>query len=246
MQKPTSTDPEDLMFVNSKCMLTGKHSYSSLLLTILIILQWLAIGGMCCIIFFYINVLKEDINTQVLAKMKNITISHFQTAGSDTLKSSVARTEKPIAHFTALADYQNITGHLLFEHTQGHAFKTSDMKYDKAGYLVIPTNGVYFIYAQVTFKCSQDCSKLSPQFYATILKKNDHYPKPEELLKSYARPQAKSDGFLKISTYHAGAFKLYADDCIYAEVPKNLHTHISVHEHETYFGAFLLEPSTLE
>ncbi|XP_038638268.1 tumor necrosis factor ligand superfamily member 15-like [Scyliorhinus canicula] len=192
MLKPTSTDPEDLTCRNSKCTLSRKHSCSSLLLSIFIILQWLAIAAMCSIIFFYINVLKEDIHTEVLAKMKNITISSFQTTGGYTFKSSVAKSEKPIAHFpalTAAADIQNTSGHLLFEHKRGHAFKTSDMKYDEGGYLVIPTSGVYFIYAQVTFICSQDCTKLSQQFFAAILKKNNQYPYPEELLKSYARPQ---------------------------------------------------------
>ncbi|XP_067825581.1 tumor necrosis factor ligand superfamily member 15-like [Heptranchias perlo] len=177
-------------------------------------------------------------------KMKNITYSNFQITESDTLKNSVVRTEKPIAHFTALADFRNTSSHLLFEHTRGHAFKMSDMKYDEAGYLVIPTNGVYFVYAQVTFNLQGKLNR-PQQFYATILKKNNDYPEPEELLKSYARSQPKVDDFLKISTYQAGAFQLSADDYIYAEVPKNLQAHISVHEHETYFGAFLLEPSPL-
>ncbi|XP_041050381.1 tumor necrosis factor ligand superfamily member 15-like [Carcharodon carcharias] len=225
MQKPTSTDPEDLTCRNSKYTPAGKHSCSSLLLTIIIILQWLAIAAMCYIVFFYINTLKE-------------------TTGSETFKSSVVKPEKPIAHFTALAGFQNTSDHLCFEHRRGHAFKTSNMKYDEAGYLVIPTSGVYFIYAQVTFKCSQDCSKLSQQFSATISKKNNHYPAAEELLKSYAWPQMKDDDFLKISTYKAGAFQLYADDYIYVDVPKHLYAHISEGEYETYFGAFLLEPST--
>eukprot|EP00061_Rhincodon_typus_P016377 g44566.t1 len=86
------------------------------------------------------------------------------------------------------------------------------MKYNEAGYLVIPTNGIYFIYAQVTFNCLQDCSKLIQQFFVSIFKKNNHYQDPEVLLKSYVRPQAKGDDFVKISTYQGGAFKLYADD----------------------------------
>uniref|UniRef100_UPI00398F704F tumor necrosis factor ligand superfamily member 15-like n=1 Tax=Pristiophorus japonicus TaxID=55135 RepID=UPI00398F704F len=208
---------------------------------------WLAIASMCGFIFFYIDVLKEDINNQVLTKMKNITFSNFPTTGSDTLKSPVVRAEKPIAHLTALAaDFQNTSSRLLFEHTKGHAFNMSDMKYDAAGYLVIPTNGVYFIYAQVTFKWSQGSFNLPHQFSATILRKNNLYPKPEKLLKSCVRPPAKVDDFLTTSTYQAGAFQLDAEDKIYAEVPKNLLTHISVNEYETYFGAFLLEPSTLE
>ncbi|XP_043575676.1 tumor necrosis factor ligand superfamily member 15-like [Chiloscyllium plagiosum] len=244
MQKPTSTDPEDLTFGNSNSTLTRKHSWSSLLLTISVILQWLAIAAMCCLIFFYMDVLKEDINVGLRGKMENITSNNFQTIGSDTFKSSVVKSEKPIAHFTALADFQNTSGRLFFEHTKGHAFKTADMKYNAAGYLVIPTNGIYFIYAQVTFKCLQDCSKLIQQFFVSIFKKNNHYQDPEVLLKSYVRPQAKGDDFLKISTYQGGAFKLYADDHMYVEVPKN--SRISVHEQETYFGAFLLEPSASE
>ncbi|XP_059799762.1 tumor necrosis factor ligand superfamily member 15-like [Hypanus sabinus] len=202
--------------------------------------EWLAIAGMCIFIFFYIDVLKKDINNQVLIEMKNFSLPSFQPTGSGL----IMRAQNPIAHLTAFTDFQN-SSNLLFETSLGHAFHTPTMTWNKTGYLVIPTSGVYFLYAQVTFNCAQDCLSHAHQFYVSISKKTKHYPAPEKLLKSYARPQAKAEEFLKISTLQAGAFKLDADDHINVEVPKNLIKYVSINECETYFGAFLLQQSYL-
>ncbi|XP_051893285.1 tumor necrosis factor ligand superfamily member 15-like [Pristis pectinata] len=200
---------------------------------------------MCVFIFFYIDVLKKDINDQVLIKMKNLSFPNFQPAGSGIFTSPIVKAQNPVAHFTALADFQN-SSNLLFETSLGHAFSMAGMKWNKTGYLVIPTTGIYFIYAQVTYNCLRDCFSHPHQFYASISKRTQHYPAPEKLLKSYARPLAKADEFLKISTYQAGVFKLDAGDHLYVEVPKNLIKNVSINEYETYFGAFLLQHPPLE
>ncbi|XP_062930246.1 tumor necrosis factor ligand superfamily member 15-like [Mobula hypostoma] len=176
--------------------------------------------------------------------MKNLSLPNFQPAGSGLVMSPSVSAQNHIAHFTAFTDFQN-SSNLLFETSLGHAFHTPAMKWNKTGYLVIPTSGVYFLYAQVTFNCVQDCISHPHQVYVSISKKTKHYPAPEKLLKSYARPQAKAEEFLKISTLQAGAFKLDADDHINVEVPKNLIKYVSINECETYFGAFLLQQPSL-
>uniref|UniRef100_A0A4W3HJV9 THD domain-containing protein n=1 Tax=Callorhinchus milii TaxID=7868 RepID=A0A4W3HJV9_CALMI len=135
---------------------------------------------------------------------------------------------------------QNISRRLLFETTRGHAFNTLGMKYDQNGYLVVPRKGLYFIYAQVTFYCSSHCTKPPHQFSACIHKRTRHYPEPEVLLKSHVRPPTDTDGYLRFSTYQAGVFELFNNDSLYIEVYKDPAFRVSVHEHETYFGAFLL------
>ncbi|XP_069773166.1 lymphotoxin-alpha-like [Narcine bancroftii] len=238
MQKSTCADPEDAIFMTSEYCSAARHNCSSVYL-IFFILQWVTIAGMCGLLFFSINVLKKDISNQVLSEMKNVSISNFQPNGRSLIKSLELN---PIAHLTAIPVFHN-SSNLLFEASRGHAFNMDGLKWNKSGYLLIPTSGVYFIYVQVTYNCHHNCFTHPHQLYVSVSKRTKHYPASEKLLKSYGRLPAKTDQFLKISIYQAGVFKLYADDHIYVEVAKNLIKNVSINEFETYFGAFLLEHS---
>ncbi|XP_008534626.2 tumor necrosis factor ligand superfamily member 15 [Equus przewalskii] len=159
--------------------------------------------------------------------------------------------DKPRAHLTVVRQtptqpVKNQFPALHWEHELGLAFTKNRMNYTNK-FLVIPEQGDYFVYSQVTFRgTTSECGEIGQgsrlnkpdSIIVVITKVTDSYPEPTQLLmgtKSVC--EIGSNWFQPI--YLGAMFSLQEGDKLMVNV-SDISLVDYTKEDKTFFGAFLL------
>uniref|UniRef100_H3A0K6 TNF superfamily member 15 n=2 Tax=Latimeria chalumnae TaxID=7897 RepID=H3A0K6_LATCH len=151
--------------------------------------------------------------------------------------------KRPKAHLTAKpTPPQSGPGKpsLQWEDHLGIAFTEDGMKYED-GSLVIPRNGDYFVYAQVTFRASlreENKGKQQIQHVSQCVTRMARgYPEPSEILSGSKSFNETGNWYETI--YLGAAFQLREGDKLFVNVT-DLALVDFYKDHKTFFGAFAL------
>ncbi|CAH1245685.1 TNFSF10 [Branchiostoma lanceolatum] len=156
------------------------------------------------------------------------------------------RTHKPTAHLTgspqadSLSDGKNGLSKIKsWETRQGLATLANGMRH-RRGHLIIPTDGLYFIYSQLYYRFlnpEQTQSKTYQLIHYTF--KQNSYPKPLQIMKSARNTcWSKNVEFGLYTSYQGGVFRLQKGDKIWVAV-SNM-SMVCLEETSSYFGAFMI------
>ncbi|KAF7655326.1 hypothetical protein LDENG_00057610 [Lucifuga dentata] len=75
----------------------------------------------------------------------------YHSPGTSSKQQQLKTPEKPSALLTAISNYSEEEEHLKWEHKSGNAYCDGGFRYSN-GYLVVPRNGYYTVYLQVTYE----------------------------------------------------------------------------------------------
>ncbi|XP_035694239.1 tumor necrosis factor ligand superfamily member 10-like [Branchiostoma floridae] len=156
------------------------------------------------------------------------------------------RTHKPTAHLTGSPQINSLAGDdkglskiKSWEARQGLATLANGMRHKK-GHIIIPTNGLYFIYSQLYYRFlnpKQTQSKTYQLIHYTF--KQNSYPKPLQIMKSARNTcWSKNVEFGLYTSYQGGVFRLQRGDKIWVAV-SNM-SMVCLEETSSYFGAFMI------
>ncbi|XP_020387281.1 tumor necrosis factor ligand superfamily member 15-like [Rhincodon typus] len=148
--------------------------------------------------------------------------------------------EKPRAHLTAkLTSVGGIEGQystLQWEDKNGLAFTEGQLSYQNPA-LIIPRQGTYFVYSQVSFRSSSRVKNIT-HISHIITKLTSSYPEPTHLLSS-TRSLHGNQNRWQVTIYLGAIFQLQKGDRLVVNV-SNVNQVDFTNDHKTYFGAFLL------
>ncbi|XP_048414825.1 tumor necrosis factor ligand superfamily member 15-like isoform X3 [Stegostoma tigrinum] len=148
--------------------------------------------------------------------------------------------EKPRAHLTAkLTSVDGIDGQysaLQWEDKNGLAFTEGQLNYQNPA-LIIPRQGTYFVYSQVSFRSSSKVKNIT-HISHIITKLTSSYPEPTHLLSS-TRSLHGNQNRWQVTIYLGAIFQLQRGDRLVVNV-SNVNQVDFTNDHKTYFGAFLL------
>ncbi|KAI8515241.1 tumor necrosis factor (ligand) super, member [Branchiostoma belcheri] len=158
------------------------------------------------------------------------------------------RTHKPTAHLTGSLQDNSLAndrkGGLSkiksWETRQGLATLANGMRH-KRGHLIIPTDGLYFIYSQLYYRFLNPPKQTESKTYQLIhyTYKQNSYPKPLQIMKSARNTcWSKNVEFGLYTSYQGGVFRLQKGDRIWVAV-SNM-SMVCLEETSSYFGAFMI------
>nr|XP_028571286.1 tumor necrosis factor ligand superfamily member 15 isoform X2 [Podarcis muralis] len=156
---------------------------------------------------------------------------------------------KPKIHLSAIKQNSSCANNVLpiLEWTVRRNEQHSPMKYFN-GFLVIPKNGYYFVYTQVTFRCPDGtcenieyCGKKGVDVrnvMQVVSLKSPSYPAPRPIMKGES--SIDNYGKWKKTIYVGGIFQLWEDDTLMVNVSNPALVGFGGEGDITYFGAFLI------
>ncbi|XP_067416341.1 tumor necrosis factor [Emydura macquarii macquarii] len=163
-----------------------------------------------------------------------------QLTGPMTMKLQAQSLRKPAAHVVASSDSQE----LIWTDKVAHTMMQNGMALVN-NKLVVPSDGLYFIYSQVVFKGTQ-CPEESIPLRHTILRYSAEYPENVPLLmaiKSFcerSQPAENGDGVWFESIYQGAVFQLTKGDEISSEIDSAKYLDMDSNG-QVYFGVIALE-----
>ncbi|XP_074873799.1 tumor necrosis factor [Carettochelys insculpta] len=163
--------------------------------------------------------------------------SHAQQLGPMTMKLQAQSVKKPAAHVVASSDAKE----LLWTDKVMHTMMQNGMKLAN-NKLVVPSDGLYFIYSQVVFKGSS-CPEESVPLRHTILRYSAEYPENVPLLmalKSFCEGSLREESVWFESIYQGAVFQLTRGDEISSEIESAEHLDLNSNG-QVYFGVIALE-----
>uniref|UniRef100_A0AAR2IXM2 Tumor necrosis factor (ligand) superfamily, member 10 like 4 n=1 Tax=Pygocentrus nattereri TaxID=42514 RepID=A0AAR2IXM2_PYGNA len=179
----------------------------------------------------------------------------FQNSAQQVLtrtvnEHNVTQIFKPAVHLGAkqeLKQYHHLqkTGavtpaleHLNWEALSGQSSLEGLMRLSPDGEIVVPQDGIYFVYSQVYFESSHSGRDL--QFTQYMFKQTALQPEPAMLAKATATPCLMSESGAALFSSHQGAlFHLERGDRLSLYI-HNLGT-VRFAPESTYFGAFMID-----
>ncbi|KAL7834265.1 hypothetical protein SRHO_G00285120 [Serrasalmus rhombeus] len=193
---------------------------------------------------------KEFQNSAQQRILLDIQNSLWQTLG----EHNVTQIFKPAVHLGAkqeLKQYHHLqkTGnpteavipaleHLNWEALSGQSSLEGLMRLSPDGEIVVPQDGIYFVYSQVYFESSHSGRDL--QFTQYTVKRTALQPEPAMLAKATATPCLMSESGAALFSSHQGAlFHLERGDRLSLYI-HNLGT-VRFAPESTYFGAFMID-----
>ncbi|XP_019643289.1 PREDICTED: tumor necrosis factor ligand superfamily member 10-like [Branchiostoma belcheri] len=156
---------------------------------------------------------------------------------------------KPMAHLTG-NPRQNIKKHhgevklRSWESEQGLATLANGMKY-RGGNIVIPADGLYYIYSQLSYRFLNENPFENPKEDANIFQlihytyKQSSYPEPQMIMKSSRSTcWSKRTEFGLYTSFQGGVFRLEKGDKVSVSVSNP--QMICFEESSSFFGAFMI------
>ncbi|XP_066291744.1 tumor necrosis factor ligand superfamily member 10-like [Branchiostoma lanceolatum] len=156
---------------------------------------------------------------------------------------------KPMAHLTGNPRH-NLRKHhgevklRSWESEQGLATLANGMKY-RGGNLVIPTDGLYYIYSQLSYRFLNENPEENTDKEANTFQlihytyKQSSYPEPQLIMKSSRSTcWSKRTEFGLYTSFQGGVFRLEKGDKVSVSVSNA--QMISFDESSTFFGAFMI------
>ncbi|XP_066571080.1 tumor necrosis factor (ligand) superfamily, member 10 like 4 isoform X2 [Amia ocellicauda] len=126
-----------------------------------------------------------------------------------------------------------------WDNLNGVAMQQSMMGYSQDGEIVVPRDGLYFVYSQVYFRSGSLVHQEQTQPFLHIIYRKTSYQEPILLTKA-AVTQCWNTGleFDLFSSHQGALFQLQQDDRLLLKVHDIHHVHLE--EDSTYFGAFMV------
>ncbi|TFJ96063.1 ephrin-B2a-like [Platysternon megacephalum] len=165
---------------------------------------------------------------------------HTKQLNPMTMKLQAQLLKKPAAHVVASSDSKE----LIWTDQVAHTMMQNGMALVN-NKLVVPSDGLYFIYSQVVFKAGK-CPEESIHLQHTILRYSVEYPKDIPLLmaiKSFCEgPKAgkNEEGVQFESIYQGAVFQLMKGDEISSEIDSAQYLDLDSNG-QVYFGVIALE-----
>ncbi|KAG6921425.1 tumor necrosis factor [Chelydra serpentina] len=163
-----------------------------------------------------------------------------QLTGPMTMKLQAQSLKKPAAHVVASSDSKE----LIWTDKVAHTMMQNGMALVN-NKLVVPSDGLYFIYSQVVFK-GEKCPEESIHLRHTILRYSVEYPENVPLLmaiKSFCEGSqaAKNEEGVRFESIYQGAvFQLMKGDEISSEIDSAQYLDLDSNG-QVYFGVIALE-----
>nr|XP_008175031.1 tumor necrosis factor [Chrysemys picta bellii] len=165
---------------------------------------------------------------------------HTQLTGPMTMKLQAQSLKKPAAHVVASSDSKE----LIWTDKVAHTMMQNGMALVN-NKLVVPSDGLYFIYSQVVFK-GDKCPEESIPLRHTILRYSVEYPENVPLLmaiKSFcegSKAAKNEEGVWFESIYQGAVFQLMKGDEISSEIDSAQYLDLDSNG-QVYFGVIALE-----
>lgn len=147
------------------------------------------------------------------------------------------KAENPLAMLTAPIGDNTAGAYLKWEPDLGKAICRGGFNYSN-GDLVVPRNGFYRVFLQITYGSTTDHS-CKPQLSNCVLLFQESYKANVELLRSFDTVNCSMEQWSK-SLYTSGVFYMEANSRL--RVQSSHREHIAKNEHLVFFGAELLPP----
>nr|XP_033818194.1 tumor necrosis factor ligand superfamily member 6-like [Geotrypetes seraphini] len=220
--------PSPLALTQSRKTTTNDGTYLFLLVAFLLVT--LALLGVGCGIYKILQLQKTLSQVQKFTSEGDLISATEQQIEHLRLKAAMSKA-KHVAHVTGRNNTQS--SQLDWDRKGILAF-TAGIEYKSEG-LVIPLNGLYFVYSKVYFR-QQSCANVHLKH--SVIKKTLLYPKAIVLMENLKTSSCENRRRWVQNSYLGAVFNLTKDDSLYVSV-SNVAL-VNFEGSETFFGLFKL------